>query len=235
MPTTIATRNIRDWAVTNAKQNFGTPSASTDVVIKSYLESYVANQLGAINLKDAVVVATTTNWTLATAFASGQVVDGYTLVTGDRILIKNQTTASENGIYTVNASGAPTRATDADTEGDILDAVVWVSKWTTNADTQWKMVTDWPITIDTTALVWTQPTSGMLTSGNFVFNETPSGTINGSNTFFTIANTPIAGKVAVYLNGMLMDESDDYTISGSTITFSVAPTAGDKVRVTYIK
>jgi phage-related tail fiber protein len=98
--------------------------------------------MGAINLKDAVVIATTVAGTLATSFASGQVVDGITLTTGDRILIKNQSTGSENGIYVVNTTGAPTRATDADTAGELEDAVLWVTKGTANADTQWKLVTD---------------------------------------------------------------------------------------------
>jgi phage-related tail fiber protein len=88
------------------------------------------------------VVATTVAGTLATSFANGQTVDGVTLVTGDRILIKNQATGSENGIYTVNVSGAPTRAADCDTGAEIEDAVLWVTKGTANADTQWKLVTD---------------------------------------------------------------------------------------------
>lgn len=178
--------------------------------------------------------ATTANGTLATAFANGQVVDGVTLVTGDRILLKNQTAGAENGIYTVNASGAPTRSVDADTATDIADAVVYVSQGTTNADTGWKLVTD-NITLGTTALVFTALTTAGLTSGNFVFNETPSGTINGSNTAFTLANTPTAGTVSVYLNGLLQTVSDDYTISGSTITYTAAPIAGDVLRVTYLK
>jgi len=142
MPTQIRREQIKNLAVDNTKQSFGTPVAGTDVAIKSYVDTEIANTMGAINLKDAVVVATTVSGTLATAFSSGQVVDGVTLVTGDRILIKNQSTGSENGIYTVNASGAPTRATDADTGTDIEDAVLWVTKGTANADTQWKLVTD---------------------------------------------------------------------------------------------
>ena len=58
-------------------------------------------------LNNSVRVATTANGTLSSAFANGQTVDGVTLATNDRILLKNQSTGSENGIYTVNASGAP--------------------------------------------------------------------------------------------------------------------------------
>lgn len=59
MPTQLRTEQIKDGAITNPKQNFGTPSANGDVVILSYLQSYVADAIGASNLKDAVRVATT--------------------------------------------------------------------------------------------------------------------------------------------------------------------------------
>ena len=104
MTTQIRREQVKDGAINNAKQNFGTPSAGTDVAIKSYVDAEISNALGAINLKDAVKVATTANGTLATAFANGQTVDGIVLTTGDRILIKNQSTGSENGIYVVNVS-----------------------------------------------------------------------------------------------------------------------------------
>lgn len=234
MPTQVRRAQIQDGAIDNTKQNFGTPAAGTDVVILSFLQNYVLDQIGAINLKDAVRVATTAAGTLATSFANGQTVDGITLVTGDRILIKNQASGQENGIYTVNVSGAPTRSTDADTATDIADAVVYVSQGTVNADTGWKLVTD-SITLGTTPLVFTALASSGLTSGNFITRETPSGTINGSNTAFTLANTPVAGTEHVYLNGILQTSTTDYTISGSTITYVAAPVAGDILRVSYIK
>jgi hypothetical protein len=65
--------------------------------------------------------------------------------------------------------------------------------------------------------------------------ETPSGTVNGSNTAFTTAHTPMSGSEEVYLNGLQQDAGGgaDYTISGTTITFNTAPLSGDKVRVSY--
>jgi hypothetical protein len=109
-----------------------------------------------LSWKQAVRAATTTNGTLATAFANGQSVDGVTLATGDRILLKNQTTGSENGIYTVNASGAPTRASDADSGAKLVNATVKVSEGTTNADTEWQCTTNATITLGSTALTWAQ-------------------------------------------------------------------------------
>lgn len=73
------------------------------------------------------------------------------------------------------------------------------------------------------------------TGGNFADGETPSGTINGSNTTFTLANTPVAGSDHVYLNGIRQDAGagNDYTISGATITYLTAPVSGSKLRVDY--
>lgn len=71
---------------------------------------------------------------------------------------------------------------------------------------------------------------------DLVTSETPSGTVNGSNVTFTLANTP-AGFVHVHLDGLLQDVGggNDYTISGATITFVSAPLTGSKIRVSYIK
>ena len=70
-----------------------------------------------------------------------------------------------------------------------------------------------------------------------VSKETPTGLVNGVNAVFTLAATPITGTEEVYLNGLLQDvgASEDYTISGTTITFNTAPATGDKLRVSYIK
>lgn len=74
-----------------------------------------------------------------------------------------------------------------------------------------------------------------LQADRHIVNETPSGNVNGTNAAFTLANTPVAGKVQVFENGMLQHETDDYTISGATITFVAAPPTTSKIRVTYIK
>lgn len=74
-------------------------------------------------------------------------------------------------------------------------------------------------------------------SSTFVDRETPSGTVNGSNTAFTLANTPTSGSEHVYLNGLLQEPGagNDYTISGAAITYLTAPLTGDKIRISYRK
>lgn len=72
---------------------------------------------------------------------------------------------------------------------------------------------------------------------NFVVRETPTGSVNGTNTSYTLGYTPVSGTEQVYLNGILQEPGagNDYTISSATITYLSAPVTGDKIRVTYMK
>ena len=130
-----------------------TPTGGTDAANKNYVDA----QLQGLDVKNSVRVATTANGTLSSAFANGQTVDGITLATNDRILIKDQSTGSENGIYTVNASGAPTRATDFDADSEVTGGTFFfVEEGTVNADNGFVMTNDGSVTVGTTALVFTQ-------------------------------------------------------------------------------
>lgn len=129
----------------------GSPSAGTDAANRNYVDAAVAG----LNWKQSVRAASTAAVTLATAFENGDTIDGVTLATGDRILIKDQSSQTENGIYTVNASGAPTRATDADTGSELLGAAVMVREGT-QANTQWVQTTDGTITLGSSNIVWSQ-------------------------------------------------------------------------------
>ena len=112
---------------------------------------------GSTYYKDAVRVATTATGTLASAYENGDTVDGVTLVTGDRILLKNQSSAIENGVYTVNASGAPTRATDFDTDAEAQrGSRVFVQFGTVNGGSTWQVVSSngTPIVVGTNTIVF---------------------------------------------------------------------------------
>ena len=114
------------------------PTADADAANKGYVDGVAQG----LDVKDSVVATTTANGTLSTAFANGQSIDGVTLQTGDRILIKNQTTASQNGIYNVNASGAPSRATDMATGANAAGAFVFVEQGTVNAENGFTCTSD---------------------------------------------------------------------------------------------
>lgn len=117
------------------------------------LDASLQSKIGAgVDFKASCRVATTGNITLS----GTQTIDGVALSVGDRVLVKNQSTGSQNGIYVV-ASGAWSRATDADDNIDVTAGMTcWVTEGTVNADTQWVLITDDPIVVGTTALSFTQ-------------------------------------------------------------------------------
>jgi len=114
-----------------------TPSAATDAATKGYVDSAI----NGLSWKTAVKAASTANGTLATAFANGQTIDGVALTTGDRILIKAQTAVTVNGIYVVQASGAPVRAEDMNLTAELAGAAVFVTHGTANAGSAWVCTT----------------------------------------------------------------------------------------------
>lgn len=142
-----------DFSMSSHKlTNVTDPTSGQDAATKNYVD--LATQ--GISWKQPVRAATTANGTLASAFANGSVIDGVTLATSDRILIKNQSTGSENGIYVVAASGAPTRATDADTGAELAQAAVFVREGTTQAEAAYVCSNDGTITVGSTALIFVQ-------------------------------------------------------------------------------
>lgn len=140
--------------------NVASPTAGTDAANKAYVDALAAG----LEWKQEVRAATTTNGTLATAYTAGSVIDTYTLVLGDRILLKNQTTQTDNGIYVVTA-GTPTRSTDANTSTSLNNATVLVTKGG-QANTAWTQTAADP-TIGTTNIVFAQFGAGTTyTAGN---------------------------------------------------------------------
>jgi len=137
---------------TNKITGLGTPTDSADAATKSYVDAVTEG----LHIHEAAVAATTANVNLANALENGDVLDGITLATGNRILVKNQTTQSENGIYVVQASGQPTRATDFDTASEVDSGdFVFVYSGTANGSTGW-VQTNRPATIGTDAIAFTQ-------------------------------------------------------------------------------
>jgi len=183
-----------------------TPTATTDAANKAYVDA----QLQGLDVKNSVRVATTANGTLATAFANGQTVDGVTLATNDRILIKNQSTGSENGIYTVNASGAPTRATDFDSNSEVTGgAFFFVEEGTANADNGFALTNDGAITVGTTALVFTQFSgAGQLVAGDGLSKSGNTFTVEVDDSSIEINSDALRVKASGITNAMLAGSID---------------------------
>lgn len=136
------------------------PAADADVATKSYVDATKAG----LDVKDSVRVATTAEITLNNSTTD---VDGVTLADGDRVLVKNQSAASENGIYVASTSGSWTRATDADSSVEVTGGMfTFVEEGTTNADSGWVLTTNGSITVGTTELVFAQFSgAGQITAG----------------------------------------------------------------------
>lgn len=131
------------------------PSNANDVVRKSYVDAIASG----LDWKASVQVASTGNLTLS----GEQTIDGV-LTSASRILVKDQTTGSENGIY-VTAAGAWSRATDADEDAEVTAGLaVFVTEGTANSDKGFVLTTDDPIVVGTTALSFTQFTSTNITT-----------------------------------------------------------------------
>ena len=144
-----------------------------DTVVKAtraWVAGYVADELAKLDKKQSVRVATKANIVLSGA----QMIDAVAVISGDRVLVKNQTQAKDNGIY-IAANGAWIRAKDADTSAKVTPNLeVTVEAGATLADTIWQLITDGPIVLDTTPLTFQDVTAGFARLMSPVFEGVPT-------------------------------------------------------------
>lgn len=204
-------------------------TAATDAVNLQQLQQYAYG----LDWKNSVKLATAAALPAVTAAGSGVgktltanavgilTVDGVATVLGDSILVKNQVAGADNGIYTVTTEGTAgvafvlTRRTDADSNAEVTEGLaVFASQGTVNADSGWTLTTNDPITVDTTALAFSQFSSvvaytfdqGLLnTAGSITVeldaaaNAQGAGAGGGSSGLEFDANTA-AGKLRAAVN-----------------------------------
>ena len=223
--------------------NVGTPTADTDAANKGYVDSVAQG----LDPKASVIAATTTAGTLATSFADSQVVDGITLATNDRILIKNQADAAENGIYVVAASGAPARAADMNAGAEFPGAFVFVETGTVNADTGWVCTTNAPITVDVTDITFTQFSGAgtytasngvLLTGSNFTFDpRTGYGLQTGASgaeiKLATTSGLNLSSDLAVGAGNGITVLTNTVAIDSTVVVSKYAASVGDGSATTY--
>ena len=134
------------------------PTNDSDAATKGYVDALAQG----IDAKASVVVATTANITLS----GTQTIDGVAVSVGDRVLVKDQSTASQNGIY-LCASSTWTRTTDADSWTELVAAFTFVEKGTSNADSGWVCTVDAGGTLGSTSVTFAQFSgAGQITAGD---------------------------------------------------------------------
>jgi hypothetical protein len=213
---------------TNKITGLGTPTDSTDAATKGYVDNAVVG----IDWKASVRAATTSDITLSSDLENGDVVDGVTLATGDRVLVKNQSTGSQNGIYVVKVSGAPDRSTDADSGTEVTaNFAVFVEEGTVNADSGFTLTNNGAITIGTTALVFTQFTGlGQVTAGDGLTKT--GNTLNvAAGTGISITGDAVTNEGVVSITGT----ADQVVASASTgaVTLSLPQSIGSTSTPTF--
>ena len=126
--TQVRTNRLDQLASATSTVSGVTPTADAHFATKGYVDSVSEG----LDVKQSCQVATTANITIATALNSGDSIDGVTLANGDRVLVKDQSTATQNGIYVVGDT--PVRADDLATGADAAGAFTFVESGSTNAD-----------------------------------------------------------------------------------------------------
>ena len=216
-----------------------TPSGSTDIANKSYVDTVAQG----LDTKASCLAATTVNITLS----APQTIDGIALVAGDRCLVKNQSTAADNGIYLV-AAGSWTRALDMDTWAEVPGAYVFIQTGTTQADTGWVCTSNAGGTIGVTAITWAQfsgagsgvsslnfGTTGLLPSSATTGAITVTGALAVANGGTNITSYAIGDLIYASTAGVLSKLADvatgDALISGGV---GVAPSYGKIGLTTHV-
>ena len=163
-----------------------TPSNPTDLVNKNYVDMFVQGYA----IKAECQVATTGNITLSGL----QTIDGYTTLANDRVLVKNQTTSAQNGIY-VASTGAWARSSDANTWNSLISAFTFIMNGTTQQNSGWVCTITSGGTLGTTPVTWSQLASAAsyfagtgLTLSSYTFSITPVGT---SGTYGSASSVPV--------------------------------------------
>ena len=148
--TTLGAVPLAGGTMTGALTLSGDPSSTNHAANKNYVD----NLLLGMGKRGVVRAATTANITIATGLNNGDTLDGVTLANDDLVLVKDQSTASQNGIYVVGSS--PARDDLYDTYIEHVGALIAIAEGTTNADTMYLCTSNKGGTLDSSDITWTK-------------------------------------------------------------------------------
>jgi hypothetical protein len=207
--------------------SLATPTDSSDAATKAYVDGVAEG----LHVHEAARVYVGTDINLSNALEAGDIIDGITLIAGDRVLVNGQTTTSQNGIYVVQATGAAVRAIDFDTALEVDSGdFIFVTAGTTFGSTGWVQTLK-PATIGTDPISFTQFSGAgtylagaglTLTGSTFSADVTPSsGNASVTNTGGAIeVKTDTTRGLSVDANGLGVNAGTGLAFSSGALTFA---------------
>ena len=212
---TIAIQAANNVAITGGSiTGMSAPSGSSDVTTKSYVDDLVAG------LKTRIItrVATTANINLTNALENGDTLDGVTLATGNKVLVKDQTDATENGIYLVPASGAASRDPDFNTVAELAGQLVIIQEGSTEADRIYLCTTDNSGTIGSVNITFSRVTP------SFTGTVTSVAVADSGSSEFTVSGTPIttSGTITLAVNSINVSKITNAASKGFATAMAIA-------------
>tara|TARA_B100000427_G_scaffold92971_1_gene76781 strand:- start:3795 stop:5981 length:2187 start_codon:yes stop_codon:yes gene_type:complete len=220
--TTNGSKQLTSSAVTDTELGYldGVSSAIQTQLDAKAATTYVDNAVAGLRTRIVVEAATTANVTLSSDLQNGDTIDGVTLATGDQVLVKNQSTDSQNGIYTVVSSGTASRSTEYDAIAEISGQIVVVNQGSTNDNTMWMCTTNTSATLGSDSVSFTK-----ITPQN-VGDVTLTGTQTLTNKTLT---APILSGSSSSAGSILFKEDTD---NGTNTVTLIGPAATADVTVT---
>jgi len=196
----IAATKIHDGTISNTEFGYlnGVSSAIQTQMDTKAATTYVDNAVAGLRTRIIAEAATTANIDLSADLQNSDTIDGVTLVTGDRVLVKDQSTASQNGLYTVVSSGTASRDTQFNTIDELSGQMIVVNQGTANDNKIFLCTTNNTATLDSDSITY-----NVITPSN-VGTVTSIGIADAGAGEITVGNTPITsnGNITLAINSI---------------------------------
>jgi hypothetical protein len=218
---TIATQDASNVSISGGSvTGLGEPSANSDASTKSYVDQAVAG----LRTRIIAEAATTANIDLTADLQNGDTLDGVTLVTGDRVLVKDQTDDTANGLYIVVASGTASRDPQFDTIAELSGQMIVVNQGSTNDNKIFLCTTDSDGSLGSTSITYT-----VITPSN-VGTVTSIGVADSGAGEFTVGSSPVtsSGNITLAVNSIA---NTKITGLGTSSTLDVGTSANNVVQL----
>ena len=222
----IAATKIHNGTISNTEFGYlnGVSSAIQTQIDTKATTAYVNDAVAGLRTRIIAECATTGNVDLSADLQNGDTIDGVTLATGDRVLVKDQSTGSQNGLYTVVASGTASRDTEFDTIAELSGQMIVVNQGSTNDNKIFLCTTNNTASLGSDTITFT-----VVTPSN-TGTVTSIGIADSGAGEFTVGNTPItsSGNITLAVNSIA---NTKITGLGTASTLNVGTSANNVVQL----